>query len=80
VRQVLVQEKPDTSVALKKAAQLTGAAAALVPEETDIKTVTHEIIELNDENAAVGTWVTQQEILGLKSPPRHSSFCPRMTQ
>ena len=60
-------------VVLKETTKLSGATAASAPEDTDVKTITYKLAELNDEKAVVEARVTQQENFGfvVAAPTRH---------
>jgi hypothetical protein len=67
------KSKPGATVVLKETTKLSGAAAAAAPEESDVKTVTYKLTEVNDKRVVVEARVTQQEDFGYveSAPTRH---------
>jgi hypothetical protein len=67
------KSKPGATVVLKETTRLSGAAAAAAPEESDVKTVTYKLTEVNDKRVVVEARVTQQEDFGYveSGPTRH---------
>jgi len=67
------KSKPGATVVLKETTKLSGAAAAAAAAETDVKTVTYKLAEVNDKRVVVEARVTQQEDFGYveSAPTRH---------
>jgi hypothetical protein len=65
--------KPGATVEFKETTKLSGAAAALAPEGTDVKIVTYKLTEVNADKVVVETRVLQQETFGYveSAPTRH---------
>jgi hypothetical protein len=67
------KSKVGATAVLKETTKFSGETAAAAGEDTDAKTITYKLAEMNGEKAVVETRVTQQENFGYveTAPTRH---------